>query len=154
MFSGQANPSEQFDTVVGVLGDAAGGYAGGKLGGKGSKNIGIKKDPKRGNRCRRKRAGGSGSCSVQFFNDLESFDPVPGLRVIADGGNGPSRRVQRNPNANNRVEYVDANIQRHHLKITDEGLFNWRFIWFFYICMKKRRFYLFSRSKRRWKCNK
>lgn len=123
LFTGQANPSEGFDTVVGILGDAAGGYAGGKLGGKCTKNIGIKKDPKRGNLCRSKRAGGSGGgCGVKFFNDLESFDPVPGLRVIADGGNGPPRRVQRNPTASNRVEYVDAQIQRHHLKITPEGL--------------------------------
>lgn len=103
------------------MGDAAGGYAGGKLGGRGGKNIGIKKDPKRGNLCRSKRAGGSSGCGVKFFNDLETFDPVPGLRVIADSGHGPSRRVQRNPNANNRVEYVDAQIQRHHLKITPEG---------------------------------
>lgn len=107
--------------MVGVLGDAAGGYAGGKLGGRGTKNIGIKNDPKRGNRCRRKRASGSG-CTTQFFNDVENFEPVSGLRVTADSGNGPVRRVQRNPNAKNRVEYVDAQIQRHHLKITDEGL--------------------------------
>lgn len=104
------------------MGDALGGYAGGKLGGKGGgKNIGIKKDPKRGILCRRKRAGAS-NCGVKFFHDLENFEPVSGLRVIADSGNGPPRRVQRNPNANNRVEYVDAHIQRHHLKIKSEGL--------------------------------
>lgn len=109
--------------MVGVLGDAAAGYAGGKFEAKGGQNIGIKTDPKHGIRCRRKRAGGASGCSVKFFNDLEKFDPVPGLRVIADSGNGPARRVQRNPNASNRVEYVDAHIQRHHLKITSEGLF-------------------------------
>lgn len=138
------------------MGDAAGGYAGGKLGGKGTKNIGIKKDPKRGNRCRRKRAGGSGGCSIRFFNDLENFDPVPGLRVIADSRNGPARRVQRNPNANNRVEYVDAQIQRNHLKITDEGLLGDSFFSLFCLYDKTKIFFyllIFFRSKRRWKCN-
>lgn len=125
LFAGQANPSEQFNTFVGIIGDAFGGFRAGKLGGKGGKKIGIKKEPKSGHLCRRKRAGGAGGCINPYFNDLENFQPVSGLRVVADSGNGPPRRVQRNPNANNRVEYVDANIQRHHLKIKSEGSFEY-----------------------------
>lgn len=123
LFKGQANPSEQYDTLMGILGDALGGRAGGKMGGKGGKNIGIKKDPKGGKKCRRRRASGGGGC--KFFDDVEKFEPVPGLRVIADSGNGPSRRVQRNPNAKNRVEYVDQQVQRQHLKIKDEGFMSY-----------------------------
>lgn len=128
-----------------VIGDGAGGALGGKLGARGKK-IGIKKNNgKNGNRevpvCRRRRAGGSPGCSkrpegpgdetnpskkhkpnpevekVWHFDEIEKFKPVSGLRVTAIDDGGPIKRVQQNPNYRNRVEFVDAYIEKKHLEI-------------------------------------
>lgn len=116
--TGKANPSEVFNTIVSLIGDGAGGLAGGKLATTIKRKIGIKnKDTnnipaKDIVHCRRKRANGPG-CT--FFNDIEDFKPVPRLRMIEDTSKGPIVNKQINPDANNRVEYVHAHIQSHHI---------------------------------------
>lgn len=123
--TGKANPSEVFNAIAGLIGDGAGGATGGKFATTLKRKIGIKsKDnnniaAKENVRCRRKRASGPGGCS-KFFNDIEDFKTVPGLRVIEDTSKGPVAFKQINPDANNRIEYVQAHIQSHH--IADEGL--------------------------------
>lgn len=57
--------------------------------------------------------------STQFFSDIENFQPVDGLEITTINDGGPIQRIQQNPNAKNRVEFVEAFITRNQLQIKD-----------------------------------
>lgn len=69
--------------------------------------------------CRRRRSNRwKRACGVKeiMLNNPEKFDPIPNLRITPINDGSPIQFVQRNPNAKNRVEYMKALIQRHHLR--------------------------------------
>ena len=67
--------------------------------------------------CRRKRAGNGGGC--KFHRD--EFEDNKRQRIYEDVSKGPIAKIQRNPNAGNRPEYVHAIVKREHLQITDQN---------------------------------
>lgn len=132
LFTGKANPSEVYDSVLGFIGDGLGGVGAGKVGKPGAiatqkgsnKKIGIKKPPEDGNTkrvnipCRRRRANGA---NCRFFD--EDFKPDPTKRITRIKDNGPIERVQLG--FQGRVEFSEAHIQRKHLRITEKRMDTW-----------------------------
>ncbi|KAB0790753.1 hypothetical protein PPYR_15658 [Photinus pyralis] len=134
VFKGEASPGELFDTLAGVVGDGLSGLGGkGLVGGK--KPAGKGGEGGKGGRilCRRRRQA-SGGCqwdntfnnipnrhnmnNVQMFNAAQ-VRPSPGLALVTHRdptGRQALRQVQVNPNANNRVEYVQAHITKNNLR--------------------------------------
>lgn len=112
-FTGSANPTkEHYSVASAALSALLSRIAGGT-----PNSIGINRNPL----CRRKRSSRKRRVVCQMFDDVENFEPVRNLRNTPVNDGSPIQRVQRNPAAGNRVEYVDARIRREHLRIRSEG---------------------------------